>query len=743
MSTTKAIKQFRDIENFLVNRYFRTDWKSSLYIYAKYDCTNDECDDDQLDDYVEDDFGIIQGSKELLYPIKNLFMLLRAEYHSNKDDQTHRMFYWIYNPEAADELIKFAHTKLKVELHEVIFNPNHVKFFLDIDMLLSKKELAHMVNYFDLHSKREVRLEYNFEDLLQDEDTKHIAQILIENCCTHLANLYAAATYNALAIKGITSHKIDYCVATRNRPKNGSFKLSIHIIFNVVLPIECCKELYEVIVEEGFNMNTNAPIMGNNLSNDIIDADNDADNDDHIFVNDFDAKGMMFAEFSQTDYSNTLKDLSMLGLDKHIKEAIDAQPYRKMGSLSIHGGYKHEHGQSFCMRLTKNFNYQKYDEPFITRTTSSFLKKINLSRFSFQPAIVNNLGTTLSDEFIANVLNHIGNIPGINPSNWDTITIKAIGVFIRPRRNCSEYCKICERVHDTDNTLLIIGDEEANTALYKCSKNADTKLRRFYPTLDLDTYKPKKSQSVVSDEPLCKQEVPNRYDPRESIIEVSEDVLLEEAAMKIERCDDDDEHDDLLNEQVRRYEEFNRYYCVNDISNDSSNSYDSNNPNDTHINSCGESSSECPDDYDSDDDFFTNQTTVLAAARSYNQNQDRELDSKDENGSSNHHGSGYDSEGDDEDESEMDDLNESIELSYQSRIPNVGYHETVETARSEDNSDESDYESEGDNIDDSFYQTYPRIYKGNDSLSDGNIESDSDRDDSDGSDRSDGSDDEC
>ncbi len=698
MVIDKTIKQFRDIENFLVNRYFRTDWKSSRYIYSKHKGSDDEMDEtDQtpLDDYVEDEFGIVQGSKKLLYPIKNLFMLLRAEYHNSIDGYTHRMFYWIYNPEVADELIKFAHNRLRIELHEVIFNPNLVKFFLDIDMLLSRTKLAHLVNYFSSYTKREGIVQVNFEDLLQNENTSHIAQILIEESCNHLANIYIAATYNAFAIKGIMSSKIDYCVATRNRPKDGgAFKLSIHIIFNVVLPIECCKELYEVIVEEGFNMHTDIP------HNDMNDREDDDKDDDEEDLN-----KIMFAEFAQVDYSNTLKDLRMYGLDRDIKGAIDAQPYRRMGSLSIYGGYKHEHDKFFCMRLTKNFNYKKYDEPFITRTSSSFLKKVNLSKFTYQPAIVTNLGTDLSDKFIATVLNHIGNIPGVNPSNWDTITIKATGVFIRPRRNCSEYCKICERVHDTDNTLLIIGNEEADIALYKCSKNADTKLQRFYPSLDTDEYKPKKilQETILqATENGSKQVLPNKYILHENLIEVSAEMMQEEAAMKVERCDSDDEDGDdnsldltTLNERVYQYEQYNRYYCVDDISNDS---------NEQCNDDSGYSSSECPDYDDDDDAVFANQTSIVAHRGSSYQSHAGEM-----------HLSIADSDDhSDDDYSDYGDLGDDLisDTVYKSSYHkdsnlNDTLEDTVADADDADNDEESDYESDND-IDESFFRaTYP------------------------------------
>jgi hypothetical protein len=179
-------------------------------------------------------------------------------------------------------------------------------------------------------------------------------------------------------------------------------------------------------------------------------------------------------------------------------------------------------------------------------------------------------------------------------------------------------------------------------------------------------------------------------------------MMQEEAAMKVERCDSDDEDGDdnsldltTLNERVYQYEQYNRYYCIDDISNDSN----------EQCNDDSEySSSECPDHDDDDDAIFANQTSIVAHRGSSYQSHAGEM-----------HLSIADSDDhSDDDYSDYGDLGDDLisDTVYKSSYHkdsnlNDTLEDTVADADDADDDEESDYESDND-IDESFFRaTYP------------------------------------
>lgn len=356
------------------------------------------------------------GTDTYCHDLNGLDMIIRVNFQevTNSNQTNMYGFYWLYNMNDVHLLIQYVHEQLKLEAHEIIVKPT-IKLFYDIDMQLTQTDLTRMIDYYGEYSG-----EYDLD---------------INDVARHLANLYFDATLASLVEHGNDIEQLqmsaDMMYTSRNRAVNQSkYKLSIHVITNIVCSIEQCRAVVE------------------DVKNNILHNPQDHD----------------------LDYDEASHEL--------IINAIDVQPYHKLGSLAITGGRKVVDGVEHVNELQQSFQLHT-EEPFITRI-DVVSNKINFSQYPVTISYSGDVGGVVSPEFVKQVYEYIHKVPYFNHSDWDLDAASYKGCVAIIRRVHPSFCAICERQHDLDNTLMIVFNEERGTGAWKCLRARDVKAKVFY-----------------------------------------------------------------------------------------------------------------------------------------------------------------------------------------------------------------------------------------------------------------------
>ncbi len=344
-----------------------------------------------------------------MHQLSGIVMLIRVNYPEMLG------FFWMYKMADAHILIDYVHKNLHLEAHEIIIN-DRIKLFYDIDMEITDSELQDMIDYYE---------EYSNE-----------TDLTIDDVARHLAHLYFDATLASLEEHGNDLEQmqniVDIMYTTRNRPisNNDKFKISIHLITNIVCNIQECKAIVE------------------HVRNSIL--------------------------YHPDEYGLEYPD----NYCEMIVNAIDVQPYHRFGSLAIHGGRKIVNNVEYINQIQQQFQL-KSEEPFITRF-DNVPTNISFREYNVVTTYNNNSNTTVSKEFIDAVLSHIHKIPYYNANDWDLDAATYKGRTAIVKRLNPSYCEICERRHDLDNTLILVFDEEWQIGAWKCMHNRNIKSRIFF-----------------------------------------------------------------------------------------------------------------------------------------------------------------------------------------------------------------------------------------------------------------------
>ncbi len=344
-----------------------------------------------------------------MHQLSGIVMLIRVNYPEMLG------FFWMYKMADAHILIDYVHKNLHLEAHEIIIN-DRIKLFYDIDMEITDSELQDMIDYYE---------EYSNE-----------TDLTIDDVARHLAHLYFDATLASLEEHGNDLEQmqniVDIMYTTRNRPisNNDKFKISIHLITNIVCNIQECKAIVE------------------HVRNSIL--------------------------YHPDEYGLEYPD----NYCEMIVNAIDVQPYHRFGSLAIHGGRKIVNNVEYINQIQQQFQL-KSEEPFITRF-DNVPTNISFREYNVVTTYNNNSNTTVSKEFIDAVLSHIHKIPYYNANDWDLDAAIYKGCTAIVKRLNPSYCEICERRHDLDNTLILVFDEEWQIGAWKCMHNRNIKSRIFF-----------------------------------------------------------------------------------------------------------------------------------------------------------------------------------------------------------------------------------------------------------------------
>jgi hypothetical protein len=191
---------------------------------------------------------------------------------------TYRMFYWIYDTQAAVGFNQFITNEFNGEAHEIIVM-NECRLFYDIDLKLDESQQYELTEFFE------------FE--LTDSNKSCVMDIIGEK----LAHIYKEATLISLEEHGNDRDDnlsgFDWMFCMRNRPCGDSFKISIHIITNLFMRLNICSAI------------------ANDVKNIVLLDDH---NHDDLGINE-----------SIADY---------------LSDAIDALQYRSRGSLGLPMGVK-------------------------------------------------------------------------------------------------------------------------------------------------------------------------------------------------------------------------------------------------------------------------------------------------------------------------------------------------------------------------------------------------------------------
>lgn len=344
-----------------------------------------------------------------MHQLSGIVMLIRVNYPEMLG------FFWMYKMADAHILIDYVHKNLHLEAHEIIIN-DRIKLFYDIDMEITDSELQDMIDYYE---------EYSNE-----------TDLTIDDVARHLAHLYFDATLASLEEHGNDLEQmqniVDIMYTTRNRPisNNDKFKISIHLITNIVCNIQECKAIVE------------------HVRNSIL--------------------------YHPDEYGLEYPD----NYCEMIVNAIDVQPYHRFGSLAIHGGRKIVNNVEYINQIQQQFQL-KSEEPFITRF-DNVPTNISFREYNVVTTYNNNSNTTVSKEFIDAVLSHIHKIPYYNANDWDLDAAIYKGCTAIVKRLNPSYCEICERRHDLDNTLILVFNEEWQIGAWKCMHNRNIKSRIFF-----------------------------------------------------------------------------------------------------------------------------------------------------------------------------------------------------------------------------------------------------------------------
>ncbi len=340
---------------------------------------------------------------EFMNDLNDLFMLIRVKYHNNI-----YVFYWIYNEEDIYTLIDYVNNFLKLEAHEIIIHPR-IKLFYDIDLEISNEQLQDTIKWYSNYSNEN--------------------NLTIDDVSRHLSNLYLDATIISLCQHNNNKDELelltDMCYTSRNRKiSDDKWKLSIHIITNIICNIDQCKAVV------------------NDVRNNIL----------------------LHLDYHNLEYPDFITQLLI--------DAIDTQPYRPLGSLSIYNGTKIIDKISYINKLQQNFQL-KEDKPFITLINNTF--NINFSKYSIN---TKQIGLYVNDNLIKLVSKNLHHISYFNYDDWDLDASSYKNNFWILRRRKPSFCSMCNRTHDNDNTLLIIINE--TNARWKCLHSSNNKSELFF-----------------------------------------------------------------------------------------------------------------------------------------------------------------------------------------------------------------------------------------------------------------------
>jgi hypothetical protein len=370
---------------------------------------------------------------EYMHPVRE-HTVMRIEFADNQ-----RRFYWIpsRNPELVHQFNQHIGLGLKLEAHDIICAPR-CRMFFDIDMKLDDMELDELSGHYGL--------------TLTDDNAIHC----MDNIGMSLMEAYVAALKLSLEEHGVDSDDlecIDWMGTQRNRCIDGGYKLSSHIITNLMLPVELCKAIADDIKDN--TIQGNAEALG--LTDDIVSL---------------------------------------------VVDAVDSVPYGHHKSLGMPYGVKHGQHMSWITR-----EYGTAGQSYLL--THSDIYTIDDMVPSGYTVHSTRASSVSSPEFVQRALAHVSSIPGWSNDVWSANPDSLRGAYIQARRARPSHCDVCERTHDNDNTLKLIFDSLSGIASWKCIRSK-TKARVFYredpdfDTADLDAFvervsTPKAVESVEHD----------------------------------------------------------------------------------------------------------------------------------------------------------------------------------------------------------------------------------------------------
>ena len=338
-------------------------------------------------------------------------VLLRVE------TDTKRAVYWIYNLQDSIAFNEFVGLQMKAEAHELILT-SHCRLFYDIDLALDEFQKHEFAEHYA------VDLSDGQENLSMDEIGKQLAIV------------FKDATLISLEEHGIDIETdlvgFDYMHTMRNRRLNeDGFKISIHLITNLILPLNACSAIVSHIKSEV--MEKNIKVLG--INEDMVDT---------------------------------------------LIESIDETQYRRHGSLGLPYGTK-----TTSFGKITNWIYRDYSIPnqnyFITIEDQFSIRDIDLTEYNIdEPSSYS--GVEANPDFVQEALKHVKNIKDYNPRVWDlnASVLKLSTMYVK--RYAPSMCSICKRTHDSDNTLFLIFNSDKGVASWKCARMPEMKPIVFYHT---------------------------------------------------------------------------------------------------------------------------------------------------------------------------------------------------------------------------------------------------------------------
>jgi hypothetical protein len=109
-----------------------------------------------------------------------------------------------------------------------------------------------------------------------------------------------------------------------------------------------------------------------------------------------------------------------------------------------------------------------------------------------------------SKEFIDKAIQKISKIPDYDPSKFDVYGRAPKGNFVYVKRTGSSHCSVCDRIHESDDSMLLIFNEEKQCAWWKCTHAPkEIKASRWYGrgkteiSVDVDAFTPEDIESFA------------------------------------------------------------------------------------------------------------------------------------------------------------------------------------------------------------------------------------------------------
>lgn len=306
----------------------------------------------------------------------------------------YRRFYWIFNRDVATKFALFVGTKLLAEAHEVITRPK-IRFFYDIDLQL--------------------------DGTGQDEFTGFYDTTDYDAISRKLASVYIEAIKISLEDNGIDVdselNTFDWMFTTRNRAKNGGFKISLHIVTNLSITLAECRALIADI---------KVNVIKNNLK--------------------------------VLDISDTMAD--------YMCDAIDEHPYRRNASISLP---LTTNSKGLTSKIARDYEVPLKSSYFVTHDTYFMADELDMSSYGAGMFEHKNFASIeLNGAFIAEALQHAGSIPSIEA--FDLKTMRKSHSHLVPVRKMPSFCTMCQKIHDNDSTMQLYFREDYGIASWKCRR---------------------------------------------------------------------------------------------------------------------------------------------------------------------------------------------------------------------------------------------------------------------------------